>query len=221
MITIINGDLLQLARDGKFDIIIHGCNCQNVMGAGIAAQIKKQFPDAFAMDTAYFTENHGKSINMMGNYSEFFEWINDDSPTFYILNCYTQFMPGVNSPGCEIPLDYNALTCIMRKINYRFKGKRIGMPWIGCGLAGGDSSIVAEIMENTLTDMTVTIVNYADNKNTVGQMASTGLGDATSGREVYNNVSAQGNGGRDLATGLRGREPYDQPLSEDFGGDLD
>lgn len=28
------GDLLKLADDGQFDVIVHGCNCFNTMGAG-------------------------------------------------------------------------------------------------------------------------------------------------------------------------------------------
>jgi O-acetyl-ADP-ribose deacetylase (regulator of RNase III) len=48
--TTLSGDLLQLAIDGKFDAIIHGCNCQCQMGKGIALSIKRQFPEACAAD---------------------------------------------------------------------------------------------------------------------------------------------------------------------------
>lgn len=44
------GDLLAFATAGDFDVIIHGCNCQNTMGAGIAKSIKKQFPAAYDAD---------------------------------------------------------------------------------------------------------------------------------------------------------------------------
>ncbi|PMU98153.1 phosphatase, partial [Pseudomonas sp. GP01-A4] len=30
----VRGDLLHLARQGDFDVIIHGCNCQCAMGKG-------------------------------------------------------------------------------------------------------------------------------------------------------------------------------------------
>ena len=46
----VKGDLLAMGKDGTFDIILHGCNCFNVMGAGIAAQIAAQFPDAKLAD---------------------------------------------------------------------------------------------------------------------------------------------------------------------------
>ena len=43
---IIEGDLIQLALDGEFDLIIHGCNCFCSMGAGIAKSIREIFPEA-------------------------------------------------------------------------------------------------------------------------------------------------------------------------------
>jgi len=40
MIRYVDGDLVQMAKEGKFDVIAHGCNCFCAMGAGIAPQIK-------------------------------------------------------------------------------------------------------------------------------------------------------------------------------------
>ena len=39
----IEGDLIALAKQGKFDVITHGCNCMSNMGAGIAPQMAKAF----------------------------------------------------------------------------------------------------------------------------------------------------------------------------------
>ena len=47
---IITGDLISLALAGEFDVIVHGCNCFCVMGAGIAKQMFKTFPEALAVD---------------------------------------------------------------------------------------------------------------------------------------------------------------------------
>ena len=47
---VIRGDLVQLALAGKFDVIVHGCNCMCTMGAGIAKQIKQKFPEAYRVD---------------------------------------------------------------------------------------------------------------------------------------------------------------------------
>jgi O-acetyl-ADP-ribose deacetylase (regulator of RNase III) len=47
---IVNGDLIELAKKGEFDVIVQGCNCQCRMGRGIALTIKQQFPEALAAD---------------------------------------------------------------------------------------------------------------------------------------------------------------------------
>ena len=47
---LIKGDLIQLAKNGEFDVIIHGCNCFCTMGAGIAKTIKDIFPEAYKAD---------------------------------------------------------------------------------------------------------------------------------------------------------------------------
>lgn len=43
---IVKGDLLQLAADGHFDVIVQGCNCQCRMRRGIALSISERFPAA-------------------------------------------------------------------------------------------------------------------------------------------------------------------------------
>lgn len=40
---VINGDLLRLALGGRFDVIIHGCNCFCVMDDGIAKTVPSRF----------------------------------------------------------------------------------------------------------------------------------------------------------------------------------
>jgi hypothetical protein len=48
--NVVQGDLLQMALAGRFDVIIHGCNCLCAMGKGIALSIKQQFPEAYDAD---------------------------------------------------------------------------------------------------------------------------------------------------------------------------
>jgi O-acetyl-ADP-ribose deacetylase (regulator of RNase III) len=49
---IVNGDLIYLARNCEFDLIVLGCNCFCSMGAGIGRGIKATFPAAFVADSA-------------------------------------------------------------------------------------------------------------------------------------------------------------------------
>jgi hypothetical protein len=62
--------------------------------------------------------------------------------------------------GEQKPLDYDALILCLRKMNHIFKGKRIGLPQIGCGLARGNWAIVKELIINELKDCNVTVVIY-------------------------------------------------------------
>lgn len=39
----INGNLITLALEGEFDVIVHGCNCFCVMKAGIAVEMDRVF----------------------------------------------------------------------------------------------------------------------------------------------------------------------------------
>ena len=90
----VRGDLLKLALDGHFDVIVHGCNCQCVMGAGIALSIKNAFPEAFAADLA--TANNGipNTVGVCrGDGSGMFP-----SPTT---------LPGGSSPSSAATADFN------------------------------------------------------------------------------------------------------------------
>ena len=148
----IKGDLIELGKQGGFDIIGQGCNCFCRMGAGIAYGIAKNFPDAVRADN----ETECGDESKLGDYSVGYHYNDDTGKYLNILNCYTQF--GHNS--AEKPVDYDAIEKVMIKINNAHKYKSIGLPLIGCGLAGGDWNIVKEIIQKTLVDMDVTIVHY-------------------------------------------------------------
>jgi hypothetical protein len=45
----------------------------------------------------------------------------------------------------------------MKKV---FEGKHIGLPYIGCGLAGADENLVLDIIKKELKDCNVTMVRY-------------------------------------------------------------
>lgn len=56
----ISADLIQLAGNGQFDRIAHGCNCYCTMGAGIAKAVMEVFPSAFEADRATKREDRAK-----------------------------------------------------------------------------------------------------------------------------------------------------------------
>lgn len=140
----IKGNLIEMSD--KFDVIGHGCNCFCTMGAGIAKAIKEKFPEAYEVDLATQPGEHGK----LGTISR----TKNTSPI--IVNCYTQYRYGKGKTHC----DYEALRSCMKEIKTLFHGKKIGLPRIGCGLAGGEWEIVRPIIAEELSGEDVTIVVF-------------------------------------------------------------
>ena len=91
----INGDLLKLAKDGEFDVIAHGCNCHNQMGAGIARQIREQFPEAWFVD----------QLTIPGDKLKLGTITIAKHENLIIANCYTQY----NYTRSTIDIDYDAV----------------------------------------------------------------------------------------------------------------
>jgi O-acetyl-ADP-ribose deacetylase (regulator of RNase III) len=151
----IKGDLLKLFKEGEFDVIIHGCNCFNVMGAGIAKQIAEKYPKASLADKE----------TLMGDAKKLSNWSTYILPNNQIIiNLYTQYLPGKNLNEWALFLGFEKL------LNYLLPiGKRIGIPAIGCGIAGGDWNkifpVLTEIAKKAGHDL-ITYVEYEKlNKN--------------------------------------------------------
>lgn len=150
----IDGDLIVLGKQGEFDVIGHGCNCFCRMGRGIAPQMDKAFgcnnPNLFSLED----DKYKGDITKLGKI-EYIHW-NDK---LYVTNMYSQYHYG--NPGVDgIPLDYSALRRCLKRMNREFAGKHIGLPEIGCGLAGGDINIVKQMIVEELIDCEVTLVHY-------------------------------------------------------------
>lgn len=149
----IQGDLIKLALAGEFDVITHGNNCFCNMGAGIAKTIKQHFPEVYSMDIR--TDKGDKK--KLGTCNGYTYTLNNKKLS--VLNSYTQYHYGKKKGGIP-PVDYDAIRSCMKFINSSCPNQSIGIPLIGCGLAGGKWSIVKKIIEEELTDMDVTIVHY-------------------------------------------------------------
>ncbi len=142
----IDGNLVKSAKAGKFDLISHGCNTQKNFGKGIALEIKKSFPLAYEVDK--------NTPSILGELS-----ICTDYPECIVVNSYTQKFVGKSKSSHDSETHrYKAIKNCMNKINNQFKGKHIGLPLIGCGLAGLKWNKVKKILQEELIDMDVTIV---------------------------------------------------------------
>ena len=146
----VQGDLVALAKQGEFQVIAHGCNCQCEMGAGIAKTIKSEFPEAYAADLR--TEKGSRA--KLGSCS-CAECVTPNGAVT-VVNAYTQF----HWRGRGVKADYGAIRSCMCWLLQHYSGKRIGLPRIGAGLAGGDWDRILRIIQEELAGQDVTIVEY-------------------------------------------------------------
>jgi O-acetyl-ADP-ribose deacetylase (regulator of RNase III) len=148
------GNLLDLAEAGEFDIIVQGCNCFNTMGGGIAREIRERYPVVASVDME----------TLKGDYRKLGNWTECDAGEknrFTVINAYTQYNM---SRGTDV-FEYTAFQLILEKLAFVFPGKRFGLPYIGCGLAGGDKDVIIPMIEwfaerVALEGGTVTLVEF-------------------------------------------------------------
>jgi O-acetyl-ADP-ribose deacetylase (regulator of RNase III) len=112
---IIKGDLIKLALEGNFDVIVHGCNCFCTMGAGIANAIKSEFPEAYEADCKTEKGSKGK----LGTYSH--ATIERNGNEITVINAYTQY--DFKGPGMKA--DYDAIRSVFKKLKSNYSEKRI------------------------------------------------------------------------------------------------
>ena len=130
--------------EGEMDILAHVSNSYCVMGAGVAKQIKARYPEAYEADLA----TKGLGDNKLGTYSQ--AVVNGGNLT--IVNIYGQV--GIGNDGdplnrnAQYDLLFDALyTLAIRTAKIRLGEKVvIGVPRLGCGLAGGSWRIVEAIL---------------------------------------------------------------------------
>lgn len=146
----IKGDLIKIAKNGEFDVICHGCNCFITMGGGIAKFIKRAFPEAYEADkkTKYGDASKLGTITVA------------ETDDVTIINGYIQH----DYKGADVLVEYSAVREVMKEIKRKFSGKKIGMPLIGCGLAGGNWQVVENIIKDELGNEDVTIVIFNDDE---------------------------------------------------------
>jgi len=148
------GNLLDLAEAGEFDVIVQGCNCFNTMGGGIAREIRERFPQAVLADD----ETIKGDYNKLGNWTV----ARANVASFDIINAYTQY----NMSTGEDVFEYAAFALILQKLEKAYGDKRIGLPYIGMGLAGGQKNIIIPMIEYFAENISansgsVTLVEFA------------------------------------------------------------
>lgn len=141
-IKYVKGDLLE----SDCDVIAHGCNCFNTMGAGIARQIRAKYPGVYTADLTTKSGNKRKLGTMTMGYTK--------EPEPLVFNLYTQYRPGRN-------LDIEALNKCFENLSSWLdetdpdRELKVGIPMIGCGIAGGDWGEVCHVIQKHFPNRTI------------------------------------------------------------------
>ena len=138
-------------------VIAHGCNAQGVMGSGVAAYIRKDFPEAYEEYHAFFDpltrSERGKHMG-----EAFFVETNGK----VIANCITQFAFG--SDGKRYA-NIEAVRESIRAVNDYCKEHEIeayALPMIGCGLGGLEWPRVKLVIEEESTDAEPVVYHFGE-----------------------------------------------------------
>lgn len=143
MIKYVKGNVLK----SGCNIIMHGVNCQNGFGSGVALAIAKQYPKA----KHYYHEKFAETGWKLGDVQIVPQW-----DGVLIANCATQdhYLPrGV----CHF--DYDAMKkCMEDVLDFaEYEHATIAMPKIGSHLAGGDWDRIEKIINNVVGDTEVLV----------------------------------------------------------------
>jgi len=156
-ITKVKGDLIEMADSGDVDAIAHGCNCFHVMGGGIAKSINK-----WSKGKALATDKQTLygDINKLGTYSSF------EYKGIECYNLYTQFVTMDMIPhrtGNEVMVHWlGVYESIIAMLDVT-SADVIGIPYIGCGLAGGKEEHLMVVLKDIARwgyDVEIKVVEY-------------------------------------------------------------
>lgn len=140
MIVFKKGDIL----DSCADMICHQVNCQGVMGAGLALQIRNKYPTVYVRYKTHVDKIENKRL-LLG--FTLFTSINGDSDIPFIVNCFNQYGYGRDSKQTVYPAMRESFTTLRRICESTYDSCTIAVPYkMGCGLGGGDWDEVLKII---------------------------------------------------------------------------
>lgn len=137
MLNYVKGNLIDMAEDGDFDVIVQGCNCMCTMGSGIAKEIRARYPEAYDVD--YATES--------GDMFKLGSFTSVHTGKFIIVNAYTQYDFNRKGERKDV-FEYASFEVILKKLAYAYGNRRFGFPMIGMGLAGGNAERILAMLED-------------------------------------------------------------------------
>ena len=150
IVNTVYGDIIKMGKDGYFDGIIQGCNCQNKMKLGLAARIARSFPEVNELDQMTTRGD----ISKLGTY-QYIEYDMYPRP-LTVINAYTQKYYGRYGKY----VSEQAVATIFHNLNEEFGNDSftLGIPLIGCGYGGGDWNIIQQIINDMTPNLDLILV---------------------------------------------------------------
>lgn len=157
MINVVIDDLVTYIKEEKFDrasgfpVVLHGCNCYCVMGAGVALALSNEWPEISNADKQTSPGDNRK----LGNWTT--ATLDLDGGTVLVHNIYSQFRYG---PAVEKNFDLDAFDRACQSLASYYKNQNVNFifPLIGAGNAGGNWSDISDVIVNRLSDFNLTLV---------------------------------------------------------------
>lgn len=160
MIKILKGDMVQSYKNNGLDAYAHQCNCFCRMGRGIAPLLAKANPDVRKVDNATGVGDKDK----LGTFT-----VADTEGFPLLFNVYGQYHWAKFKVAPHRNTDYEALESGLDYVKKalvataRYRGQEritLGLPLIGCGLAGGDWDgvvlpMIKKVFDNGIIDVTI------------------------------------------------------------------
>lgn len=149
-----DGELVQFAINNQYHLV-HGANCQNVMGSGVAVAIKRKLPPLYKADTEFNQEHRNTDYTGKFSYAAF-EW-------GYGFNLYTQQYYSWYTNFFKPDAFKSALIGVIEFLKNKKLPLRIAMPKIG-SMRGGDDWInvlgVLKDIDELYPEAEIVIINY-------------------------------------------------------------
>lgn len=155
--TELDGNLLECP--GGINVIGHGANTMGKMKSGIAKSIVELWPAVAEADRDMHAKMSKAGLCYLG---EVLEIKVSESPELFVVNLYQQATTRTSHPNKIRHVDYEAVYSALVKMEKLFPGEdaHFGFPKnLGCGLAGGEWTIVKSMIDHVYQNRKVTIVN--------------------------------------------------------------
>ena len=121
--------------------IVHGCNAQGVMGAGVALAIRRAYPEAYE---TYINEFKTFGLKLGSVY-------HSSSRGKLVWHAITQINVGTDRRQVDYEAIFHALETINAIGPRDYDLDAIAFPRIGAGLGGGNWGVISAMIEATST----------------------------------------------------------------------